>query len=170
MSYPPPQQPPFQPQPPVVQKSKATPIIIAILAVVLLVCLGCAGFAAYSLWWAKETAEDIVDNIPTDFPTNFPTGGGTGSTHTVRYEVTGTGKATLIWAEVHVGQGNGEVDLPWSKEFVLDAPNFGAQVIAVPKGADAKPDTCKIFIDGVEKKTAKFSSKTLTCSFVYVSK
>ena len=169
MSYPPPQQPPFQPQPPVVQKSKATPIIIAVLAVVLLVCLGCAGFAAYSLWWAKETAEDIVDNIPTDFPTNFPTGGGTGSTHTVRYEVTGTGEATITWARGTGGQDGETVPLPWSKEISVKADSFGVIVSVIPKDQDTNLDSCKISVDGVQKKTAKVANRILMCTYTHVS-
>ncbi len=175
MSYPPPAQPPQPPpyQPPPTQpmqqpvvKSKAGPIVAIILGILLLICLVCAGGFAYFTWWANDKANEIIDSIPTDFPTAAQNKTGP---HKVRYEVTGTGEATITWAKGGGGQGVETVKLPWSVEITVNRDSFGAQVIAVPRGEGTQLDSCRLEVDGAERKTVKFTSKTLNCSYTHVS-
>jgi Mycobacterium membrane protein len=175
MSYPPPGEPqPGQPVSPVqpmqpVHKSKAGPIIAIIAAVVLVICLGCVGGAWYFGFWFQKKAEEIVNSIPTDYPTNDAAKPGNNSSpHTIRYEINGSGRALVNWAQ-ESGLGSEEVDLPWSKEITVNRQSFGAQVFAIPKEKDTTVESCRISVDGVEKKKANFANSTLICSYVYVS-
>jgi hypothetical protein len=152
-----------------VQKSKAGPVIAIIAVVLLVLCVGCAGGAWYFFYKAKKTVEDVVNNLPSTFPTN---GGAApqnnATTHTVRYEVSGTGKAQIIYAKGSGGQEVVTVDLPWSQEISVTAKNFGLTVIAVPDDKDSTLEGCAISIDGAKKKTGVFANNTLNCSYVYL--
>jgi len=150
-----------------VQKSKAGPIIAIIAVVLLVLCLGCGGGAWYFFYKAKKTVEDVVNNLPSSGP-DAPKNNNNGSTtHTVKYAVTGTGKAQIIYAKGSGGQEVVTVDLPWSQEITVNAKNFGLTVIAVPE-KDSTLDGCSITIDGAQKKTGVFQNNTLNCSYVYL--
>jgi hypothetical protein len=174
MTYPPPEPQPGQPVQPAgptqpVQKSKAGPIIAIVAIVVLVLCLGCAGSAWYFFYRTKQAVEDVVNNLPSNFPTNGPEAPQNNATsHTVRYEVSGSGKVQIIYAKGSGGQEVVKVDLPWSQEITVNAKNFGLTVIAVKDDKDASLDGCKIVIDGAEKKTGVYSNNTLNCSYVFL--
>jgi hypothetical protein len=151
-----------------VQKSKAGPVIAIIAAVVLVLCAGCAGGAWYFFYRTKQKVDEIVNNIPTSYPTNNgaanPQNGGP---HKIRYEINGSGRALVNWAQ-ESGLGSEEVDLPWSKEITVNRKSFGAQVFAFPKGKDTSLESCRISVDGAEKRKADFANNTLICSYVFL--
>src|SRR5581483_7305372 len=80
-----------------VQKSKAGPVIAIIGVILLVLCVGCAGGAWYFYSKAKKTVEDVVNNLPSTFPTNDDAKAPQNTTHTVRYEVNGSGMVQIIY-------------------------------------------------------------------------
>jgi hypothetical protein len=152
-----------------VQKSKAGPVIAIIGVVLLVLCLGCAGGAWYFFYKAKKTVEDVVNNLPSAFPTNGAEAPKNNTqSHTVRYEITGTGKAQVIYAKGSGGQEVVTVDLPWTQDITVNAKNFGLTVIAAPDDKDSTLEGCTITVDGAKKKTGVFANNTLNCSYVYL--
>ncbi|WP_213452768.1 MmpS family transport accessory protein [Rhizomonospora bruguierae] len=153
-------------QPP--KKSKAPMIISIVVGVVLVLCLGCVG-AGY-LWFKQ--AKDTLESLPTAPPTfDLPTGGpgtesgggsGTGSGKTVRYEVTGSGEATVTYAgsDGHIKQE--KVTLPWSKEVTAANDFFFASLVVLQLGEN-KTLGCKVSADGKEIRS-KESQGVVSCS------
>ncbi|HEX6683771.1 MAG TPA: MmpS family transport accessory protein [Candidatus Limnocylindrales bacterium] len=154
--------------PPVPKKSNTGLIVGIILGVVLLICGGTIG-ATFALgMWAKDKVEEAVDNLPA-IETQPPATGTTGS-HTVRYEVEGSGQATLNWGKGTGGQEGVTTDLPWSTEITVKADNFGLIISGVPRSKDTSVKSCRILVDGKEVKKVEAKNGFATCTFTYVGK
>jgi hypothetical protein len=149
---------PIQP----VQKSKAGPILLIIGIIVLVVCIGCAvgGFVLFN------RASDKVDEIKSSL--GVTTGDGSGS-HTIRYEVSGTGSVKVTWTDTdgtpHAEPGS---SLPWSKDQTLTGDGMALLVSAINTENVDSNLTCTIFVDGKQVKTQSGSTFVL-CSQVFVS-
>ncbi|WP_117211590.1 MmpS family transport accessory protein [Allorhizocola rhizosphaerae] len=155
------------PPPPTPKKSNTGLIIGIILGVVVLVCVGC-GVGVWALgWWAEKKTNEILDQLPTGEA--LPPAAQAGS-HTVRYEVEGSGEALLNWARGTGGQDSENAQLPWTKEIVVNDDNFGLLVSAVPRGKDTTVKSCRILIDGQERKKVEPKSGAAICTFTFVGK
>lgn len=148
--------------PPAPKKSNVGLIVGIILGVVLLACLGCAGAFYAAGWWATDKVDEIVENLPTG-EVQVPAG-----SHVVRYEIEGTGRAWINWARGTGGQDSDTTDIPWSKEITVNADNFGVLVSAIGRGEGSEVKSCRLLIDGVEKKRAEAKNGLAQCGFTFV--
>lgn len=128
----------------------------AVLLVVVLFITGAFGGSK------NQTTEQQMQNKKAALPS---------STHTVVYEITGSGKSPEIRYVVD-GAATSEkvekVDLPWRKELhITVGPNVGvAQILAA--NADADSISCTVTVDGqvVSQGVAPGQYSTVSCSAV----
>ncbi|MBB5871523.1 hypothetical protein F4553_004902 [Allocatelliglobosispora scoriae] len=171
-SFPPQQPPPGQPgygqpaygQPvPPPKKSKAGMIIGIIAGVLLLVCALCAG----GFYFLYDTASDKVDEIQSSLGV---TTGDKADSHTITYQVGGTGAARVTWSKSSGSTESEDAQLPWTKEFVITDDSFGGvlSVIGRDSSLDDQQVTCKVFIDGKEK-SSRSGTKSAMCTVIFVS-
>jgi len=90
-------------------------------------------------------------------------------THTVRYEVEGSGEAFLNWGKGTGGQDSKNTALPFSIELTVNANHFGAIVNAIPRGKDTEIKSCRILVDGKEIKKAEAKNGFVTCTATFQS-
>ena len=90
-------------------------------------------------------------------------------THTVRYEVEGSGEAFLNWGKGTGGQDSKNTALPFSIELTVNANDFGAIVNAIPRGKDTEIKSCRILVDGKEIKKAEAKNGFVTCTATFQS-
>jgi len=160
------------PAPAPVKKSNTGLIIGIIAGVVLLICVGVVGATFAFGMWAKDKAQEALDNAAANLPTGAPAqpnngGNGTGATHTVRYEVDGSGEAFLNWGKGTGGQESKNTNLPFNVELTVNADHFGAIVNAIPRGKDTTIKSCRILVDGKEIKKVEAKSGFVTCTATY---
>lgn len=150
-------------------KKSKTPMIIAIVVgVALLLCLGCGG-GGYYLY---NQSQDIVDSLPTtaptaDLPTQKPSGDPTGpsssgSGKVIRYEVSGSGQASITYTGGDGKVVQDDVTLPWTKEVTTQENFFLASVIVLQLGGKNNL-TCTVSSDGKELRT-RTSTGVVTCT------
>lgn len=158
---------------PIPAKKSNTGLIIGIIAgVVLLICAGVVG-ATFALGlWVTDKAEEALDQavalasaVPA--PPDNGNANATGATHTVRYEVEGSGEAFLNWGKGTGGQDSKNTTLPFSTEISVKADHFGAIVNAIPRGKDTTIKSCRILVDGKEIKKVEAKSGFVTCTATY---
>ena len=151
-----------QPMPPP-KKSKAGMIIGIIAGVLVLVCIVC-GIGAYFLF---NEASDKVDEIQASLGV---TTGEKADSHTVRYEIGGTGAALVTFSQGSGSTTSEEAQLPWTKEFVITDDSFGGvlSVLGRDSSLDDQQVTCKVLIDGKVKST-RSGTKSAMCTVVFVS-
>jgi hypothetical protein len=158
---------------PIPPKKSNTGLIIGIIAgVVLLICVAVVGATFAFGLWAKDKAQEAIDDAAANLPTAAPTkpdngGNGTGATHTVRYEVEGSGEAFLNWGKGTGGQESKNTTLPFSTELTIKADHFGAIISAIPRGKDTSVKSCRILVDGKEIKKVEAKSGLVTCTATF---
>jgi hypothetical protein len=152
------------------KKSNTGLIIGVIVGVVVLICVGVVGATfAFGLWFTDK-AEDALNQAVAEAsfaPAQPNNDNANGTTHTVRYEVDGTGEAFLNWGKGTGGQDSKNTTLPFSTELTVTADSFGAIVNAIPRGKDTSIKSCRILVDGKEIKKVEAKSGFVTCTATY---
>ena len=85
-----------------------------------------------------------------------------GSDRTVRYEITGAGKATNVtYSSDSTGSQSQEanVTLPWNKEIRVPEDKINVPTILAQRGAGAGEISCRITVDGKEAAEATSSGE-----------
>ncbi|WP_412739153.1 MmpS family transport accessory protein [Krasilnikovia sp. MM14-A1259] len=166
------------------------PIIAVILAVTLLLCGGAvtAGVLAVNRVAdkAKEALPDLptdvpkVPNLPTDLPTDLPTGiptdlptdlpnlpGANDREITVEYEVTGDGRAEILFTKKlgETPEREHNVKLPWHKKVKMKGSTL-VSVTAVRNGTTSGTISCRATVDGEEvaQSTREGTFATASCN------
>jgi hypothetical protein len=152
------------------KKKSSTGMIIGIIAGVLaLVCLICAGVGIYLYHAANSKLQEIGNTFPTAFSTTGTNSSSAAGSHTVRYEIAGSGEALITWARGTGGTDSATATLPWSKDITVNDDTFGVSIIAFGRSTDAKVEYCRISIDGTEKRKADATGgKSAICTATFV--
>ncbi|MBF9128020.1 hypothetical protein I0C86_03275, partial [Plantactinospora sp. S1510] len=165
---------PFPPAPPKKSNKTMITVIVAIGVVLILgACVGiCLGpFAAMDR--LRDSLEDSQGFDPPEITSvpetpGLPGGdtGNSGSSQTVVYELSGSGRVALSYTDQSGKPTHGSsVDLPWKKEVKIPA-NLPKILTAIRIGNGSGDITCKVTIDGqqVATKTGSGDFATVTCS------
>ncbi|BFU47030.1 MmpS family transport accessory protein [Krasilnikovia sp. MM14-A1004] len=177
-------QPGYGPPPPAPRRSNA-PLIAVILAVTLLLCGGAATAGVLAVNRAADKAKEAVSNLPTDLPnvptdlptelptlpTDLPTDlpnlpGANGKEITVEYEVTGDGRAEIIYTKKlgEAPERESNVKLPWHKKVKMNSPAL-VSVTAIRSGTDSGTLSCRATVDGeqVAQRSREGTFATASC-------
>ncbi|GAA4597412.1 hypothetical protein BJY16_002346 [Actinoplanes octamycinicus] len=173
---PPPGYPGAYPPAPAPRRSN-TPLIALILAVGLLLCGGVVTTSVLLVQRAadkaKEAAAKIPDALPTVVPTTLPSdvpavpGLTDGKPVTVKYEVTGSGPATILYAEKlgDLPKTIKQTKLPWKMTLSMEGAAF-ASVTGIRESLEDGSISCKVTVDGatVAEQTKSGPAATATCN------
>ncbi|RZU51999.1 MmpS family membrane protein [Krasilnikovia cinnamomea] len=186
-------QPGYGPPPPAPRRSNA-PIIAVILAVTLLLCGGAVTASVLAVNRVADKAKDAVSNLPTDvpdvpdlpnvptdlptdlptLPTDLPTDlpnlpGGNGKEITVEYEVTGDGRADILYTKKlgETPERESNVKLPWRKKVTMKGAAL-VSVTAIRGSTDSGTISCRATVDGeqVAQRTREGAFATASCTKV----
>ncbi|WIM97172.1 MmpS family transport accessory protein [Actinoplanes oblitus] len=173
--YPPPPgyAPPGYAAPPPPRRSNV-PLIALVLAVTLLLCGGVVTTGVLLVQRAtdkaKEAAEKLPDALPTTLPTALPSdvsGLTDGKEVTVKYEVTGSGSATILYTEKlgDLPKTIKQTKLPWKLSLTMAGASF-ASVTAIRESLEDGSISCRVTVDGTTaaEHTASGPAATATCN------
>ncbi|GAB1689349.1 MmpS family transport accessory protein [Krasilnikovia sp. M28-CT-15] len=188
-------QPGYGPPVPPPRRSNA-PIIAVILAVTLLLCGGAVTAGVLAVNRVADKAKDAVSdfptfptqvpdlpNVPTDLPTDLPTlptdlptdlpnlPGANGKEITVEYEVSGDGRADIIYTKKlgDTPERESNVKLPWHKKVTMKGSAL-VSVTAIRSSTDSGTISCRATVDGdeVAQRTREGRFATASCIKVII--